>query len=78
MGKIILDIYGDPDALGDVGCDIVDTRVMIDGGGPQAAWGACASVTAQDELKRKRRGEAIEEQAEHVGYPQRDLEIPLL
>ena len=51
MGKDILDIYRDPDAWDVVGHDVVDARMMIDRGGPQAAWGACVSLAA-----RKRRG----------------------
>jgi hypothetical protein len=55
IGKIILDIYGDPDVkeapppwIGDDGTVEADAIVTIGGGGPQAAWGACASLAARD------------------------------
>lgn len=45
VGKIILDKYGNPDD----GFDD-DSKVTIGGGGPQAAWGACASTAVRDLL----------------------------
>ncbi len=52
VGKIILDVYGDPVARrrgdGGGGRDARAGRVTIGGGGPQAAWGACASLAARD------------------------------
>ncbi len=48
VGKIILDKYGDPNIL-----DIGDNEVTIGGGGPQAAFGACASLAARDLIRRE-------------------------
>lgn len=45
VGKIILDKYGPPHDDGDD-----DSGVTIGGGGPQAAWGAAASLAVLDYL----------------------------
>ncbi|KAL7541523.1 hypothetical protein ACHAXR_013197 [Thalassiosira sp. AJA248-18] len=45
VGKVILDKYGEPKVQHD---DDGDAKVTIGGGGPQAAWGACAGLAARD------------------------------
>lgn len=47
VGKIILDKYGDPQTR------IDDSKVTIGGGGPQAAWGACAGLAVRDLLSHE-------------------------
>lgn len=49
VGKIILDVYGDPTIRDGVD----DPKVTIGGGGPQAAWGACAALAARDLMRRR-------------------------
>lgn len=61
VGKIILDIYGDPTIRDGVD----DPKVTIGGGGPQAAWGACAALVARDLMRS--RGSEINEGMGHGG-----------
>lgn len=46
VGKVILDKYGNPSVVEDDG----SAELTIGGGGPQAAWGACASLAARQLL----------------------------
>mmetsp|Transcript_24951 Transcript_24951/g.60067 ORF Transcript_24951/g.60067 Transcript_24951/m.60067 type:complete len:414 (-) Transcript_24951:966-2207(-) len=50
VGKVILDKYGDPQTQES------DANVTIGGGGPQAAWGACASLAARDLILKREGG----------------------
>ena len=46
VGKIIMYKYGDPKSMNDDDAN----EVTIGGGGPQAAWGACAGLAVKDLL----------------------------
>ena len=68
VGKIILDKYGNPE----YGVD-VDSNVTIGGGGPQAAWGACASMATRDLLLI---GDSEGEKWERIKVNRDDAEPP--
>ena len=55
VGKTILDVYGDPTIRDGVD----DRKVTIGGGGPQAAWGACAALATRDVMRSRRSDEIM-------------------
>jgi len=56
VGKIILDKYGPPD-------DQNDGVTTIGGGGPQAAWGASASLVVREYLRAAEKGEEFDKES---------------